>query len=94
MAAANSYRIAQVDTFTSASTITKLGDRVNPITGSSGGTLSRVWGVMTAYGQTTSGSLTLVDGGTMKLEYLIPGEEYGVYPTSIQVSAGTALILS
>ena len=49
---------------------------------------------MTAYGQTTSGSLTLVDGGTLKLEHLIPGEEYGVYPTSIQVSAGTALILS
>ena len=88
------YRIAQIDTFTSASTITRLGDRVNPITGSSGNTLSRVWGVMTAYAQTTSGSLTLVNGGTLKLEHLIPGQEYGVYPISIQVSAGTALILS
>jgi len=88
------YRIAQVDTFTSASTITRLGDRLNPITGSSGKNLSRVWGVMTAYAQTTSGSLTLVDGGTLKLEHLIPGQEYGVYPISIQVSAGTALILS
>lgn len=88
------YRIAQIDTFTSASTITTLCDRANPVTGSSGNTLSRVWGVMTAYGQITSGSLTLLDGGTLKLEHLIPGQEYGVYPTSIRVSAGTALILS
>jgi hypothetical protein len=88
------YRISQIDTFVSASTTTTLGSKTQFITGSSGHNLSRVWGVMTAYNAVTSGSITLVDGGTLKLETLIPGEVYGVYPTSIQVSAGTAFILS
>ena len=94
MASTGIYRISQIDTFVSASTITTLGDRKQFITGSSGHILSRVWGVMTGYGSVTSGSVTLLDGGTLKLETLIPGEVYGVYPTSITVSTGTAYTLS
>jgi hypothetical protein len=94
MAGTGLYRISQIDTFTSSSVVTTLGDRYHIITGSSGHNLSRVVAVMTAYGSTTSGSVTLLDGGTLKLETLIPGEVYGVYPTSIQVSAGTAFTLS
>lgn len=88
------YRISQLDLFTSSSVVTELNDRITPNTGSSGGKLERVWGVMTVYNQVTSGSLLLQDGGTLKLEHLTPGQVYGVYPKSIQVSAGTASILS
>lgn len=88
------FRISQIDTFNSSSVVTTLGDRKNIITGSSGHNLSRVWGVMTPYGAVTSGSVTLIDGGTLKLETLIPGETYPVYPKSIQVSLGTAYTLS
>jgi len=92
--ATSGYRISQIDSFTSASATISLNDRNYPITGSSGNNLSRVWGVMVPYGSATSGSLKLIDGGTLKLEQLIPGETYPVYPVSIQVSLGTAYILS
>ena len=92
--ATSGFRISQIDTFTSSSVATKLGDRLNPTNGSSGHNLSRVWGVMTPYGAVTSGSVTLIDGGILKLETLIPGETYPVYPVSIQVSLGTAYTLS
>jgi hypothetical protein len=90
----SNFRIAQIDTFVSSSVVTELGNRKSEATGSSGHNLYRAWGVMTPYGAVTSGSVNLLDGGSLKLEYLIPGEVYTIYPTSIAVSTGTALVLS
>ena len=90
----SNFRIAQIDTFVSSSITTELGNRKSAATGSSGHNLYRAWGVMTPYGVTTSGSVSVLDGGNLKLEYLIPGEVYTIYPTSIAVTLGTALILS
>ncbi len=82
------YRISKIDSFTSGSTFTKLGNWDTT------GNYSRAWGVMTPVGITTSGSVTIEGGGDLLLEQLIPGQIYPCYPASIRVSAGTGSVLS
>jgi hypothetical protein len=72
--------------------------RVGPIeynaTGSTGKVLNSVWGVLLPIGVVTSGSLYLEGGGALSLQTLITGQIYPAYPIGIQVSAGSALLLS
>ena len=63
-------------------------------TGSTGKVLSSVWGVLLPIGVVTSGSLFLEGGGQLLLQTLTTGQIYPAYPIGIQVSAGTASVLS
>ncbi len=63
-------------------------------TGSTGQPLSSVWGIMLPVGISTTGSLYLEGGGALSLQTLIPGQIYPCYPVGIQLSAGTASLLS
>jgi hypothetical protein len=49
---------------------------------------------MTPVGFATSGSLYVEGGGSLALQTLIPGQIYPCHPTAIQLSAGTASVLS
>ena len=82
------YRIAKIDYFTSSSVWTKIGNQ------STSSLYTKVWGVMTLNGVTTSGSVTLEGGGELQLQNLIAGQIYPCYPTAIRVSAGSGSILS
>ncbi len=82
------YRIFKVSTFTSSSVVTKIGR--HDITGN----YDRAWGVMTPVGMATSGSVFVEGGGSLFLQSLIPGQVYPCHPVGIQLSAGTASVLS
>lgn len=63
-------------------------------TGSTGKVLNSVWGIMLPVGVSTTGSLFLEGGGSLSLQTLTTGQIYPCYPIGIQVSAGTASLLS
>jgi hypothetical protein len=82
------YRIFKVSTFTSSSVITKIGRHDTT------GNYDRAWGIMTSVGFSTSGSVSVEGGGSLALQTLIPGQIYPCHPVGIQLSAGTASVLS
>lgn len=82
------YKIYKVSTFTSGSTITKIGRHDTT------GNYDKAWGVMTSVGVATSGSLYVEGGGALSLQSLIPGQIYPCHPVGIQLSAGSASVLS
>jgi len=82
------YRIFKISTFTSSSVVTKIGRHDTT------GNYDKAWGVMTPVGFATSGSLYVEGGGSLALQTLIPGQIYPCHPTGIQLSAGTASVLS
>ena len=82
------YRIFKVSTFTSSSVVTKIGRHDTT------GNYDRAWGVMIPVGMATSGSVSFEGGGSLLLQTLIPGEVYPCHPVGIQLSAGTASVLS
>jgi hypothetical protein len=45
-------------------------------------------------GIATTGSVSVEGGGTLSLQTLIPGQVYPCHPVGIQLSAGTASVLS
>jgi hypothetical protein len=82
------YRIFKVDTFGSSSVVTKIG-RYDAT-----GNYNRAWGIMTPVGFATSGSVSVEGGGSLALQQLIPGQIYPCHPVGIQLSAGSASLLS
>lgn len=82
------YRIFKVSTFTSGSSITKIG-RYDTT-----GNYDKAWGIMLPVGIATTGSVSVEGGGTLSLQTLIPGQVYPCHPVGIQLSAGTASVLS
>ncbi len=82
------YRIFKVSTFTSSSAITNIGRHDTT------GNYDKAWGVMTHVGSSTTGSLYVEGGGSLSLQTLIPGQIYPCHPVGIQLSAGSASVLS
>ena len=82
------YRIFKISTFTSSSVVTKVG--VHDTTNN----YNRAWGVMVPVGTATTGSVSVEGGGSLSLQTLIPGQIYPCHPVGIQLSAGTASLLS
>ena len=82
------YRIFKVSTFTSSSVVTKIGRHDTT------GEYDRAWGIMLPVGIATTGSVSVEGGGSLSLQTLIPGEVYPCHPVGIQLSAGSASVLS
>jgi hypothetical protein len=88
------YRISQLDTIASGSLvymINPLGG--TPMTGSTGNTLDRVWGIMKET-DIAVGNIVLVGGGTFNTTAMIKGQIYPCYLKSVQVSSGSFSLLS
>lgn len=88
------FRISQIDSIASGSLVylvNPLGGA--PMTGSTGNTLDRVWGVMKET-DTANGNLMLVGGGSFNTSAMIKGEVYPCHLKSIQVSSGSFALLS
>jgi hypothetical protein len=82
------YRIFKISTFTSSSVVTKVGPHDTTET------YDRAWGIMLPVGVATTGSVYVEGGGSLSLQTLIPGQIYPCHPVGIQLSAGTASLLS
>jgi len=82
------YRIFKISTFTSSSVVTKIGRHDTT------GNYDKAWGVMTPVGFATSGSVSVEGGGSLALQQLTPGQVYPCHPVGIQLSAGSASLLS
>jgi len=82
------YRIFKISNFTSGSSVTKIGrhDTTNQY--------DKAWGIMVPVGIATTGSVSVEGGGSISLQTLIPGQVYPCHPVGIQLSAGTASVLS
>jgi hypothetical protein len=88
------YRISQYDVISSGSATYTINNVVGtPITGSSGNTLDRVWGVMKEHDNSTA-TITLSGGGSLAGSHMITGQIYPCYPISIKVSSGSFGLLS
>ena len=88
------YRISQLDSFSSGSAVYLVNQPSGtPITGSSGNTLNRVWGVMKEHDNSTA-TITLAGGGSLSGTHMITGQIYPCYPVSIKVSSGSFALLS